>query len=174
MNRIVLLIFPLVASVAFAQSNRPATSGEHPDVRIEMENAKGENAGTASITETPHGLLVRYTPFNLPAGIHAIHLHETGRCDAPSFESAGGHFNPSKAAHGYASTKGYHAGDMPNIFASAGRDTHEAFVNGVKLRSGNMLLDADGAALVVHASMDDHSTDPAGNSGDRIACGIIK
>jgi superoxide dismutase, Cu-Zn family len=174
MKRIVLLIFPLVASVAVAQSNRPATSEDHADVRVEMKTAKGQNAGAATITETPHGLLIRYTPFNLPTGMHAIHLHETGRCDAPTFESAGGHFNPSKAGHGFASAKGYHAGDMPNIHVSAGRETHEVFVSGVKLRTGNMLLDADGAALVVHAGVDDHASDPAGNSGDRIACGTMK
>ena len=173
MKRIVLLIFPVVASVAFAQSNRSTTSEEHADVRIEMKTAKGQSAGAATITETPHGVLIRYTPVNLPAGMHAIHLHETGRCDAPTFESAGGHFNPSKAGHGFASATGYHAGDMPNIHVSAGRASHEMFVSGVKLRTGQMLLDTDGAALVVHAGLDDHASDPAGNSGDRIACGIV-
>jgi len=173
MKRIALLALPLLGTFAFAQVKQPARSEEHPDVRIEMKTAKGQSAGTATITETPHGVLIRFTPMNLPAGMHAIHLHETGRCDAPTFESAGGHFNPSKAAHGFASAKGYHAGDMPNIQVSAGRGSHEVFVSGVKLRTGQMLLDTDGAALVVHAGLDDHASDPAGNSGDRIACGIV-
>lgn len=169
-----LLALPLAVTLAYAQTNRQ-TNGEAADVRVNMKSAQGQNAGTATITETPHGLLVRYTPFNIPAGTHAIHLHEAGMCAAPGFDSAGGHFNPTKTAHGFASVNGYHAGDMPNIDVSSERGTHELFVRDVTLRTGKMpLIDANGAALVVHAGVDDHASDPAGDAGDRIACGVIQ
>ena len=173
MNLDVLAVIFLAGGMAFAQASQ-STGGEAPDARVEMMTANGRSAGTATITETPHGLIVRYTPFNLPEGTHAFHLHEVGRCDAPSFESAGGHFNPAHKAHGFASANGYHAGDIPNIQALGTRESHEHFVKDVRLSTGSMaLLDADGASLVVHAGADDHTTDPSGNSGDRIACGVI-
>jgi len=172
MNAFILPAILLAGAVVGAQAN-PQTD-EGADIRVEMRSANGQSAGTATITETPHGLIVRYTPFNLPKGIHAMHLHEAGTCDAPTFESAGGHFNPTNVLHGFASAKGYHAGDIPNIAVGSERESHEHFVRDVRLRTGNMpLVDADGASLVVHAGADDHTTDPAGNSGDRIACGVI-
>jgi Cu-Zn family superoxide dismutase len=162
----------LAGAVVYTQAH--PQMGEGTDVRIVMKSANGQSAGTATIIETPHGLIVRYTPFNLPKGTHAVHLHEAGKCDAPTFESAGGHFNPTNASHGFASAKGYHAGDIPNIAVGSVRESHEHFVRDVRLRTGNRpLVDADGASLVVHAGADDHTTDPAGNSGDRIACGVI-
>jgi Cu-Zn family superoxide dismutase len=162
----------LAVGALYAQTT--SQIGEGADVRIEMRTASGQSAGTATLTETPHGVIVRYTPFNLPRGAHAVHLHEKGVCDGPSFESAGGHFNPARMAHGFASARGYHAGDLPNIAVSGERETHEQFVKNVTLKSGGSpLIDGDGASLVVHAGADDHVTDPSGNSGDRIACGVI-
>jgi len=103
-----------------------------------------------------------------------IHFHETGKCEPP-FESAGGHFNPGKKAHGVLDLGGSHAGDLPNVVVPAGGKLEfELFVPGLTLAAGpSSVLDADGTALVIHAKADDYRTQPAGDSGDRIACGVI-
>jgi Cu-Zn family superoxide dismutase len=135
---------------------------EGADVRVEMKSANGRVQAPRRSPETPHGLIVRYTPFNLAKGAHALHLHEAGNCAPPTFKTAGGHFNPAKVSHGFANAKGYHAGDIPNISVGSERESHEHFVKGVRLRTGEMpLVDADGASLVVHAGADDRTTDPA-------------
>ena len=108
-------------------------------------------------------------------GTKAVHILEVGRCDPPSFESAGAHFNPTKAQHGTANPRGPHAGDLPNVTVEAtGRGHLELTATRVTLEKGSTsLFGADGSALVVHESADDLRTDPAGNSGARIACGVI-
>ena len=113
----------------------------------------------------------------LPAGEHAIHFHATGDCsDTDKFEKAGGHYNPTEAEHGYLHEKGPHAGDMPNFTVVEGAPAKvSAFDPMVRLSEGDApLLDDDGSALVVHAGADDYTSQPAGNSGDRIACAEIK
>ncbi|MFD1610981.1 superoxide dismutase family protein [Sphingomonas tabacisoli] len=107
----------------------------------------------------------------LPAGTHGIHIHTVGRCDAPDFQTAGGHWNPTGKQHGRDNPMGAHEGDLPNIEIGAdGRGNADFTVAGATLAA---LLDADGAAIVIHASADDYRTDPSGNSGARIACGVI-
>lgn len=142
--------------------------------KAEIKNAKGEKIGEATLTETPHGVLIRASVTNVPAGPHAFHVHETGKCDAP-FTTAGGHFNPAKAQHGVKNEKGMHAGDLPNIeVPSGGALTFEFIAAGVTLKTGaSSLLDADGSALVLHEKGDDYATDPAGSAGARIGCGIV-
>jgi Cu-Zn family superoxide dismutase len=135
----------------------------------------GAEVGTAKLQETPHGVLITSAFTKLPPGVHAYHVHAVGKCEPP-FDSAGPHFNPTQHAHGFEAANGYHAGDLPNVVIPAsGEGAAESFAEGVTLRPGSAsLLDADGAALIVHANADDHHTDPAGNAGDRIACGVVR
>jgi Cu-Zn family superoxide dismutase len=111
----------------------------------------------------------------LPRGTRAFHIHEVGKCDPP-FESAGGHFNPTGKQHGKDNPNGPHAGDLPNLdVPQSGRVKVQVVVKDVSLDTGRgALLDADGAALVVHEGADDYKSDPAGNAGKRLACGVIR
>jgi Cu-Zn family superoxide dismutase len=152
---------------------KPEAPGEM--ATAELKNAKGEKVGEATFEQTPHGVLVTAEITNLPAGMHAFHIHETGKCEPP-FKTAGGHFNPAGKKHGVKSAEGCHGGDLPNISVGADGKAKVQFVAGdVTLKAGekNSLLDADGSALVLHAGADDYKSDPAGNAGDRIACGVV-
>jgi Cu-Zn family superoxide dismutase len=113
---------------------------------------------------------------NARPGIHGLHLHEVGRCDAPSFESAGGHFDVAGHQHGFLNPRGHHAGDLPNIeVPAAARHSVEYLLANVTLEPGpRTLLDVNGASIVMHTGKDDYMADPAGNSGDRLACGIVR
>jgi Cu-Zn family superoxide dismutase len=160
-----------------AQATPPAAAPA-PPITVQATaivfDATGARLGTLNFSDTPAGLLVSGTLAGRPDGRHGIHLHTVGLCEAP-FTTAGGHFNPSGAKHGYRNPMGHHAGDMPNVAAlTGGAASVEFVVDGVKLTGPTGLLDADGAAVVVHAGADDYITDPAGNSGARIACGVIK
>jgi Cu-Zn family superoxide dismutase len=111
----------------------------------------------------------------LPPGTHGIHVHMTGSCIAPDFTSAGAHFNPTEYQHGLQTPSGPYAGDLPNLeVGTDGSGVLTALARDLALGSGPMsIFDADGSTLVIHAGPDDHVTDPAGNSGARIACGPI-
>jgi Cu-Zn family superoxide dismutase len=138
-------------------------------------DTEGRAVGEARFRQTPRGVLVQLDLRNATPGVHALHIHETGRCDAPSFESAGDHFEPAGREHGFLNRNGQHAGDLPNIDVPASRRLSVEFsVMDVTIDPGpRSLLDADGSAIVVHSGKDDHSTHPSGNSGDRIHCGRI-
>lgn len=139
-----------------------------------IHDTAGRRVGSATFTETYAGLLVKGWVADLGLGTHAVHLHSIGKCDGPNFASAGGHFNPEQRAHGFKNQHGHHLGDLPNIVTPpAGRLEFEFVIPNVTLRGFNPLLDADGASIVVHETGDDYFTDPAGNSGARIACGVI-
>jgi superoxide dismutase, Cu-Zn family len=135
-----------------------------------MHNLDGQSVGQVRLQDSPHGLILTAELTGLPEGPHAFHIHAVGQCEPP-FQSAGGHFNPDGHQHGMMNPQGTHAGDLPNIHVPAsGELTVEYFVKGLALDD---LFGADGTSLVVHADADDYMTDPAGDAGARIACGVI-
>lgn len=143
---------------------------------VEMMDSDGNAIGTAELSEEDAGVKVALEVEGLEEGIHGIHFHETGMCEGPDFETAGGHFNPADAMHGMDNPDGPHAGDLPNIEASSdGTASQEFTAENVTLAIGeeNSLLKEGGTALVIHAAEDDQTTDPSGDSGDRIACGVV-
>jgi Cu-Zn family superoxide dismutase len=160
-------------SMAFTQTGADG-AGTGSDARAELKDPSGRTVGDVRFIDTPNGLLLRAMVSGLPAGTHAMHLHATGLCEAPSFESAGGHFNPDTQEHGCLDAKGPHRGDLPNIHMSPTPLQLDVFVADVRLRTGPaMLLDGDGAAVVIHAGADDYQSEPAGDAGKRLACGVV-
>jgi Cu-Zn family superoxide dismutase len=145
-------------------------------VTVKLSDAAGKSVGTAKLSADPGGVKIVLALKGLTPGDHAIHVHETAKCDGPDFKSAGGHFNPDHKKHGKDSADGAHAGDMPNFTADAkGAATATIIAPGVTLDDGDhSVFTNGGTALVVHAKADDMKTDPAGAAGDRIACGLIK
>jgi superoxide dismutase, Cu-Zn family len=143
--------------------------------RADIKNAQGNNVGTASLRETKDGLLIMVNVKGLPEGLHAVHIHAVGKCESPAFASAGGHFNPLNKKHGLKNPDGPHAGDLPDMYVNKdGVGRYEALMESMTLGpSETSIFDSDGSAIVIHATADDNMTDPAGNSGDRIACGVI-
>ena len=138
----------------------------------ELRDSAGEAWGDALLIDMAKGLLVHAELRTVPPGEHGFHLHAIGLCEAPTFASAGGHFNPTGVPHGLLTPDGGHAGDLPNTFVPAsGAVTLELIVPGVSLSE---ILDADGTALVLHEQADDYRTDPSGNAGKRLACGVVE
>ncbi len=151
-----------------------ATKSAHAD----LVDSKGATVGHAKITAAAGGVKIAVTVMNLTPGDHGIHIHTVGKCDGPAFTTAGGHFNPTNAHHGVRNTADPHPhlGDLPNIAIDAKGKGKLAFtVEGATLDPGpNSLFHDGGTALVIHAKSDDLMSDPSGNSGDRIACGVIQ
>jgi Cu-Zn family superoxide dismutase len=129
----------------------------------------------ATVSEIGESIRVRVEAMGMRAGAYGAHVHTTGRCDAPDFASAGPHWNPTGHQHGKNNPRGMHKGDLPNLAVGTdGRGNFEIIIPGASIGAGpNALLDADGAAVVIHAAADDYRTDPSGNSGGRIACGVL-
>ena len=151
------------------RTGAPLANGAHAVAML--RTADGADVGRATATEVGGGLRVTLDVRNMPAGTHGAHLHAVGRCDAPDFASAGPHWNPTAAKHGTMNPQGPHQGDLPNlIVGSNGRGTIGMVLPGATMAG---LLDADGTAMVVHANPDDLMTDPSGNSGSRVACGVF-
>lgn len=135
-------------------------------------NREGLQVGAASFQAAPNGTLLRVAFAGLPPGPHGFHVHESGVCEG-DFQSAGGHYNPDDQSHGFWHEEGPHAGDLPNVFVPQGGDVTVEFFN-ERLRVNDAMFEGDGTSMVVHAATDDHRSQPAGDSGDRIACGVVE
>lgn len=162
------------ASVAAVVVMTPIAAGAQT-AKAALKNASGADVGTVELTQTPAGVLLRLSVKGLPPGEHAFHVHAVGKCEPP-FTSAGGHFNPDSKKHGLMAQGGHHAGDMPNLHIPAGGELSVEVLNdSVTLETGkpNSVFQPGGTAIVIHAGKDDYTTDPTGNAGDRIACGVI-
>lgn len=144
---------------------------------VELIGTDGQKTGQAELTQMSKGVHIKVEAFNLSPGKHGFHIHESGTCEPPDFSSAGAHFNPMNKQHGFNNPKGTHAGDLPNLTVQEdGTVKAEMVAKKVTLEEGqqNSLLRPGGTSLVIHAREDDYKTDPAGNSGDRVACGRIQ
>jgi superoxide dismutase, Cu-Zn family len=163
----------LVSACHHRSAGSSASAG--PQALATLMDSAGRQIGLASFRVTPAGVVIDVRATRLQPGAHGIHIHTVGKCDRPAFTTAGAHFNPGAMKHGMEATGGPHAGDLPNFVVAAG-DTarYHATTDHVSLGDdAKTLLDADGSAIVIHAAADDNRTDPSGNSGARIACGVI-
>lgn len=157
----------------------PTESGEDAEAMVSAEliDTGGTIVGAAVLTEEDDGVRVKINANDLSEGQHGFHFHEVGKCELPDFESAGGHFNPTDASHGLDHDEGPHAGDLPNLeVGEDGLVDEEIIAENVTLKSGeeNSLLQEGGTALVIHAEADDGTSQPSGDSGERIICGVIQ
>jgi Cu-Zn family superoxide dismutase len=143
--------------------------------RATLKDASGKAVGEVNFVQTNNGVLMTLEVKGLPAGEHAFHVHAVGKCEPP-FTTAGDHFNPGTKKHGLEAAEGAHAGDMPNLHIPANGDLSVEVMNTtITLSKGNpnSVFDTDGSAIVIHAKADDYKSDPAGDAGGRIACGVI-
>ena len=171
----ILSAIALIVLLAGGCSSMSRPSPGENTATAELKDASGQTVGFAKLDQLPAGTRVVLDMRALPPGVHGVHIHEVGKCEAPAFTSAGGHFNPGGKRHGALNPLGPHAGDLPNITIGAdGTGRLDSMADAVTVSAGPMsVIDADGSAIVVHAAPDDFKTDPSGNSGARIACGVI-
>jgi superoxide dismutase, Cu-Zn family len=172
-------LYPLARYLAIAGlviavlASAPATA---QTAKAALKGGDGKDLGAAELIQTPAGVLLKLSVKGLPPGEHAFHVHAVGKCEAP-FTSASGHFNPGNKKHGMMAAEGQHAGDMPNLHIPQSGDLVVEVLNpAITLEKGkpNSVFDADGSAIIIHAGKDDYKTDPTGEAGGRIACGLIQ
>jgi Cu-Zn family superoxide dismutase len=170
-------VLALLVAVAAAGCHRSPRGPAIRSATAEMLSASGVRHGTLTFERGAAGVRIDGALTGVPPGVHGIHFHHVGRCDAPEFATAGPHLNPAGKAHGLENPRGPHAGDLPNVTAnSAGQMVVDIGTTRVTLDTDARvgLFDSDGTAVVIHADADDQRTDPAGNSGARIACGVVR
>jgi superoxide dismutase, Cu-Zn family len=166
--------YVLVSAVGFTALAIPTPEVRAQDAVAELIDGKANPVGSALLTQLEQGVQIVVAVSGLPAGKHALHIHETGECEPP-FESAGGHFNPTGVEHGWDNPQGPHAGDLPNIYVGEGAVQVEYITDRLTLEDGETsLFDDDGAAIVIHEGQDDYLSEPAGDAGMRLACGVIE
>jgi Cu-Zn family superoxide dismutase len=166
-------VFAGIAGLLLAASALPAAG---QTAHATLTNVDGTTVGSATLVQTPSGVLIAISVKGLPGGEHAFHVHAVGKCEPP-FTSAGGHFNPDNKKHGLMAAQGHHAGDMPNLHIPPGGELVVEVLNAsVTLAKDkpNSLFGANGTALVIHAGKDDYTTDPTGEAGGRIVCGVVQ
>lgn len=154
----------------------PVSAERSLSITVPLIDGSNTKMGEVELFEGEGGLTLYVTAKGLTPGLHAIHFHETAKCTPPDFTSAGAHFNPTGREHGFDNPKGPHAGDLPNIEANKeGNIAAKITTAAVTLQKGmaHSLRDEDGSAIIIHAKLDDYKTNPAGNSGERIACAAI-
>lgn len=176
MKKIVMLACLLLIALSLGTA-MSRSSSKPAGVQVQIINSEGQKMGTAQLNQQGDKVVIHLEAENLPPGKHGIHFHNAGKCDTPDFTTAESHFNPHSKQHGFNNPKGFHDGDLPNIEVGAdGKAQADIVSENVTLVQGkpNSLLKADGTSLVIHEKEDDYVTDPAGNSGNRIACGVIK
>ena len=160
---------PVQAPTARSDSVPAATL---PTAQVVLHDAGGEQVATAQLREQAEGVMVTLDATRLPGGQNGFHFHEIGRCEGSGFASAGSHFNPTSRQHGFENSRGAHLGDLPNLIVqSDGTATQSLLARNLMLAPG--LNSVRGRSLVVHADRDDYRTDPSGNSGERVACGVV-
>jgi Cu-Zn family superoxide dismutase len=171
--RSIYAIFVLVAVSLLMGSVTVWAVGER--AAAPLRDAEGKVLGVALFVQEPQGVRISVTVKGLSPGEHGIHIHSVGKCEPPDFLSAGPHFNPTNKKHGLNNPEGPHSGDLPNLVVGEdGSAVYEQVTDRVTLTAGELsLFDEDGSALIIHAGSDDQITDPAGNSGARLLCGVI-
>jgi Cu-Zn family superoxide dismutase len=168
MKRLAYLAFGVSLALALLPSRSAAKT------KIELKDGQGNAVGDIIVWDQGSGVALQLELHDLTPGEHAVHFHQVPKCEGPDFKSAGGHFNPEGKKHGFDNPDGHHAGDMKNFTVGAnGRAKVKLEDSEVTLKDGPHSLLISGAAIVVHAKADDYKTDPSGNSGDRVACGVI-
>jgi Cu-Zn family superoxide dismutase len=164
-----------LAAVLTAAGCFAATQAGAQSATAVLVNPDGKEIGNVALSQLAQGVRIFAQATDLPPGVHAFHIHQTGQCTPPDYTSAGGHYNPTGAQHGWNNAQGHHAGDLPNVHVQDdGVLAVEYFTAAVTLGEGDTtVFDDDGSAIVMHQGADDYQTDPAGDAGPRIACGVI-
>src|SRR5690625_29113 len=178
MKRFALIpLFFLLFGLAACSDGEAPTQDASEEIEVNMINGEEEEIGTATFSESDDGLTISLAAEGLEPGTHGIHIHNAGMCEGPDFESAGDHYNPEDTAHGFDDEDGPHAGDLENIeVADDGTVSTEIDAENVTILDENAdttLLTDEGTALIIHSGEDDYMTQPSGDAGNPVACGVI-